>query len=180
MKKQFAALVVLVPLLLSGCAATVALTPAPHATSTTCADVSVHLPPTVDNQAQRETNAQGTGAWGTPDAVTLYCGVAVPSPTSTLPCVQVGSIYWLRASLGGTKYAFTTYGRDPAVQVQLDNSKVVAGPALDDLEGAVSYSRATGHVCTDIEDSLDPDTDATSTPTSAVTPAPGETATPSN
>lgn len=169
---SIATMVVLVPLTLSGCAATIALTPAPHATSKSCADVSVHLPETVDTQQQRLTNAQATSAWGTPSAVILYCGVAVPSPTSTLPCVQVGSVYWLRADLGKDNYSFTTYGRDPAVQVQLDAKKVVAGPVLDDLESAVTYAKPTGRVCTDIEDSLDPDTVATGTPTPAPTTTP--------
>jgi Protein of unknown function (DUF3515) len=175
-----ASLALAIPVLLSGCVATIALTPAPHATARACADVMVHLPDTVDQQSQRETNAQGTSAWGTPDAVILYCGVAVPSPTSTLPCVQVGSVYWLRDDLGGSKFAFTTYGRNPAVQVQIDNSKVVAGPSLDDLGGAVSYAPTTGHTCTDIEDSLDPDTGATPTPTPTPTVLPTPTVTPND
>jgi hypothetical protein len=49
--------------------------------------------------------------------------------------------------------------------VQVDADTVVAGPVLDDLESAVTYAKATGHVCSDIEDSLDPDTVATATPT---------------
>jgi Protein of unknown function (DUF3515) len=170
-----AALALLATLALSGCSATIAVEPAPHATDKACADVVVHLPDTVDQQAQRETNAQGTSAWGTPSAVVLYCGVAVPTPTSTLPCVQVGSVYWLRASLGKNNYAFTTYGRDPAIQVQVDATKVVAGPVLDDLESSVTYSKSTGHICTDVEDSLDPDSVATGTPTA--TPAPTATTT---
>ncbi|CAN5356640.1 DUF3515 domain-containing protein [soil metagenome] len=168
-RRPLAALALLIPVLLSGCTATIALTPAPHATDKACADVSVHLPTTVSGQVQRDTNAQATSAWGNPTSVILYCGVAVPSPTATLPCVQVGSVYWLRDDLGKNLYSFTTYGRDPAIQVQINRATVVPGPALDDLETAVTYAKATGHVCSDVEDSLNPDTVATPTPTPAPT-----------
>jgi hypothetical protein len=101
----------------------------------------------------RETNAQGTGAWGTPTAVILRCGVAEPAPTSTLPCVLVDDVYWLRDGTNAPSYVFTTYGRSPATEVIVDSNAVSPGAALYDLVGAVSFTTETG-ACTEIEDSL--------------------------
>ena len=117
-----AALSVVTASLLSGCAATVALEPAADAVNTVCADMVVRLPDTVaDDLDLRETNAQGTGAWGTPDSVLLRCGVEPPAPTSELPCVLVGSVYWLRDGTNAPNYVFTTYGREPATEVIVDS-----------------------------------------------------------
>ena len=78
-------------ILLVGCTAAVPLQPAADANNPACADVIVHLPATVADQAERETNAQATGAWGDPAAVLLHCGVPVPGPTTT-PCLNVNGI----------------------------------------------------------------------------------------
>lgn len=164
-------LAVLAPLVLSGCAATVALEPAADATNVDCAAVVVHLPSTVSDEPLRETNAQGTGAWGTPSSVLLKCGVDVPAPTAALPCVLVGSVYWLRDDTDAPNYAFTTYGRDPATTVYIDQDIVTApGAALLELENAVSFSHTNGHECSSIEDSLNPD--STLVPTATPTPTP--------
>ncbi|MCU1425762.1 MAG: hypothetical protein JWM51_2053 [Microbacteriaceae bacterium] len=139
---------------LSGCARTVALNPAENASDTECADVVVRLPETVSDLPIKETNAQGTGAWGADtSAVLLRCGVPVPDPTSTLPCVLVDEVYWLRDDADAPNYVFTTYGRDPAVEVIVDQETVSPGAALYDLANAVSFTTETG-ACTDIEDSL--------------------------
>jgi hypothetical protein len=143
----------LVAVTLSGCAATVALEPAAQATNAGCAEISVRLPDTVSGLAQRETNAQGTAAWGTPTAVILRCGVAEPVPTSTLPCVLVDEVYWLRDDTNAPNYVFTTYGRSPATEVIVNRDAVSPGAALFDLVGAVGVATPTGG-CTEIEDSL--------------------------
>ncbi|PPH38330.1 DUF3515 domain-containing protein [Rathayibacter sp. AY1E3] len=150
-------------LLLSGCSASVALEPAPDATSTGCAEVSVRLPDVVAEQPERETNAQGTAAWGTPAAVILHCGVEVPGPTTDL-CVNVSGVDWIidETQKDEDIYTLTTYGRDPAVEITVDQSRASGSSAALDLANAVSYVPQTRE-CTDVSDAdtLDP----TDTPT---------------
>jgi hypothetical protein len=161
--------------LLSGCAPIVALQPAADAENVGCASVVVHLPESVAgrdvDQLQRETNAQGTGAYGTPDSVFVRCGVEPPAPTADLPCVLVGDVYWLRDATNEPTYIFTTYGREPATEVVIDSTYATPGVVLYDLEGAVAQSTVVGG-CTEIEDSLGttPTTEPTETPTSSPTP----------
>ena len=138
---------------LAGCTQTVALEPADNAIDVGCAEIIVRLPDTVSELEIRETNAQGTAAWGTPTAVILRCGVAEPAPTSTLPCVLVDDVYWLRDDTNAPSYVFTTYGRSPATEVIVNRDAVSPGVALYDLVGAVSFTTETG-ACTEIEDSL--------------------------
>jgi hypothetical protein len=155
---------------LTGCAQTVALSPAENAEDPKCAEIMVRLPDLVGELPLRETNAQGTGAWGSPtSAVLLRCGVDVPDPTSTLPCVLVDNVYWLRDDADAPNYVFTTYGRDPATEVVVNRDKISPGSALYDLVKAVSASTETG-ACTEIEDSLGAPT--TETPAPVETPAP--------
>ncbi len=152
--KRLLAIAAIVVIALSGCAQTVALQPADDGVNAACADVVVRLPDTVNGQAKRDTNAQGTGAWGTPTSVILRCGVAVPGPTSALPCVAAGSVEWLRDDADAPNYVFTTYGHDPAIEVIIDQNVVTPGVALLDLEKAVAYSPKNGHHCVDITDSI--------------------------
>jgi len=162
-----------VSLLLSGCTAAVPLQPAPDAEAAACADVIVHLPAAVAEQPQRETNAQGTGAWGDPDAaILLHCGVPVPGPT-TLPCVTVNGVDWINDDSEAPLYRFTTYGRTPATEVVVDSSKVSGSTVLVDLSNAVSQIPATG-ACVGVEDADLPDLpgDAPSAPEVPATPAP--------
>jgi hypothetical protein len=168
-----AAFAVVVVGLLSGCAATVALTPATNATSAKCASVVVLLPDTVSTLAQRETNAQGTGAWGEPPDIVLRCGVAVPDPNS-LPCVTVDGIDWLKKDNPNEVSTFTTYGRDPAVAVTINAKDVKAdgNQALNDLAIAVAEIPATHHCAAPQEVIQDgqPVAKATPTPTPTATP----------
>jgi hypothetical protein len=154
---------------LTGCAQTVALEPAADAKNEGCAEVMVRLPDTVSDLPLRETNAQGTGAWGSPASVLLRCGVEVPDPTSALPCVLVDDVYWLRDDSEAPNYIFTTYGREPATEVIVNRDVTSPGPALFDLVGAVGATTEVS-ACTEIEDSLGADTvtpEATPTPTPA-------------
>ena len=165
-----AVLAVLSATLLSGCAASVALPVADDAINPVCASVVVALPDTVVDLPKRETNAQGTGAWGSPTSVVLRCGVPVPAPTSNLPCVLAGSVYWLRDGTKAPTYVFTTYGREPAIEVVVEQKDGVSpGVALFELQNAASISPEKSK-CTEIEDSLGADS---STPTP--TPTPSET-----
>ncbi|MFT4123385.1 MAG: DUF3515 family protein [Microbacteriaceae bacterium] len=152
----------LAALALGGCAALgfpgpVALDAAPDAADVACAAVTVALPETLADLADRDTTAQATGAWGDPAAVTLRCGVAVPGP-STLPCYELDGVYWLLDDSDDPVYRYTTFGRDPAVQVVVDQSVVSTYSVLSGLSAALAALPATGDVCTDADDT-DADTD---------------------
>jgi hypothetical protein len=132
---------------LAGCTATVSLTPADAADDPACAGVTARLPATADGQERRWTDAQATGAWGDPAVAVLHCGVDVPGP-STLPCQTVGGVDWLIDDADAPDFRFTTFGRDPAVEVYLD-SEVASGRAvLEALAPAVATLPTTGAVCT--------------------------------
>ena len=135
-----AALALMLPLasaaLLAGCSQAVPFDPAPEASDPDCAAVVVRLPDTVAGVAERETNAQGTGAWGQPASVLLRCGVEPPGPT-TDRCVSVDGVDWIIDESDAPTYLFTTYGRTPAVEVIVDNDVVSGTTAITDLSGAV-------------------------------------------
>lgn len=134
-----------IPLLvtLTGCAGPVVMTAAPMAKDARCAEVSVRLPATSAALGRRDTNAQATGAWGTPAAILLWCGVAEPTPT-TDPCVTVEGIDWIVDASDAPRYRFTTFGRRPAVSVVVDSGRVSGSSALSDLASAVSYTEKVG------------------------------------
>jgi hypothetical protein len=136
---------------LAGCASIVPMEPADDANNPGCADVIVRLPDTVAGQERRETNAQATGAWGSPASVLLYCGVDVPS-ASTNRCIQVDGIYWLVDGENEPTYLLRSYGREPAIDVVVDGAVAGPTPALRDLSRAVSFTTPNGHECTDLED----------------------------
>jgi hypothetical protein len=162
-----AAVAVLAVGLLTGCSPTVALTPAASATSAKCASVVVLLPDTVSTLPQRETDAQGTGAWGEPPDIVMHCGVPVPDPTSQLPCDSVDGIDWLLNSDRAPIYTFTTYGRDPAVSITVNAKDVKAdgNQALNDLAIAVAAIPAKHHCIAPVEVIQDGEPVAQSTPT---------------
>jgi len=129
---------------LSACTPPVALEPAPEAAKPACAAVSVRLPPEIGGLEKRETTAQATGAWGQPTAIVLHCGVPAPPPTSTLPCYTVGEVDWLVDDSDDPTFVFTSYGREPAVTVAVDNTVVAGITALESLSPAAAQLPATG------------------------------------
>lgn len=151
--RSAAGLTVLVSIALTACSPIVALTPAPDANNPDCASVIVRLPEVVGGLAQRQTDAQGTSAWGDPDAVVLTCGVPVPE-ASELPCIDKG-VFWLRDDSQEGYWLFTSFGRDPAVDVVVDRD-IASGPGvvLEDLENAVSYTPENGLRCSDTEETV--------------------------
>ena len=146
---------------LAGCAAAVPMQPADDAVNPDCANVIVHLPASVADQPERETNAQATGAWGDPASVLLRCGVQPYGPT-TLPCDNVNGVDWIRDDSADPLYTFTTYGREPAVEVTLDSEAASSSSTLVDLTNAVSVIPQTEQ-CLNVDD---------------VAPVPGDTSTP--
>ena len=145
-------------LVLAGCSQTVPVDPAPHASDPDCAAVVVRLPDVIARgseaeQAKRETNAQGTGAWGTPASVVLRCGAPVPGPT-TERCVSVDGVDWIIDETDAPRYLFTTYGRTPAVEVLVDNDVVSGTTAITDLSPAVAVIPAED-ACTSVDDAIE-------------------------
>ena len=137
---------------LAGCTPAVSLEPAADAVDPGCAEVVVRLPDTVADLAKRETDAQGTGAWGSPASVLLRCGVADTGPT-TLPCVDVNGIDWVRDDADAPNYRFTTFGRTPTTEVIVNSDSVSGTTALVDLTNAVQVIPQTSK-CTDVSDSF--------------------------
>ncbi|MET4157806.1 DUF3515 family protein [Agromyces sp. PvR057] len=137
---------------LTGCTPIVNMQAAPEATDVSCAELSVRLPDEVAEQAQRETDAQGTAAWGDPASVLLRCGVPPIGPT-TDRCVSVDGIDWVIDESDPPRYLFTTFGRTPAVEVLVDNDVVSGTTVISDLSTAVSVIPAEG-ACTSVDDAL--------------------------
>lgn len=140
---------------LTGCAPSVGVAVAPHATDPACARVVLALPEQLgDGLTELRTTSQATAAWGDPtEPVTLRCGVEVPGPTTeqcvTMETASGTSIDWLvRADAepadadtdagtddpdadpatdpGSSDWTFVTYGRDPAVEVHVPADVVAA------------------------------------------------------
>ncbi|HCS61691.1 MAG TPA: DUF3515 domain-containing protein [Microbacterium sp.] len=164
MSRRFAliAAVLLGAALLSGCSTTVHLEPADDANNPLCAEVSVGLQNAgnVADKERRWTDAQATGAWGSPgedSAIILRCGVAVPAPTSALQCASLEGIDWLVDASETPFLRLTTYGRDPAVQLFIDTGAVSSNDVISNraLVGAITSIPVTGK-CTS-PDELDED-----------------------
>ena len=141
-----------VGLLLTGCAGggTVAVEPAENASDPACPSIVLNLPETIsegDVQLEkRKTSAQATGAWGSPTAVIMRCGVPEPAPSSAT-CTTVEDVDWVNVAVEGTTYTFVSYGRTPAVEVTLDNTRASAIAALSAISPTMQrteqYSQCT-------------------------------------
>ena len=131
-----------------------ALEPAEFANDPECANMSVRLPETLLDLPRRTVNAQATGAWGSPVAVIVRCGLPLPDP-SPLPCYTLERIDWLRDDQEAPTYRFLTYGLDPATEVIVD-SEVISGTAvLGELTQAVGSQSAPVQECVDSADAFD-------------------------
>jgi len=128
--------------MLSACTPTISLEAAADSNNPACAEVSVRLPATLANEAQRATDAQATGAWGNPTSVILRCGLE-PVEVSTLPCVTASGVDWLVDESAKPSYRFITFGRNPATEVIVDSNKVAGVSVLDELSSAIQSIEAT-------------------------------------
>ena len=87
----------------------------PSAADPACSTLAERLPDRVGTRTRRTTSSDSpaVAAWGDP-AIVWLCGVAQPGPSTE--CLDISGVDWVVESLDdGT--AFTTFGRDPAVQV---------------------------------------------------------------
>jgi len=132
------------PLLLTGCSATVHLEPAEAANSGICAKLQVRLPETLDGLALRSTDAQSTAAWGEPAAVLYRCGLPEVR-LSAFKCVTSEGVDWLIDDSAAPSYRFITFGRNPASEVIIDSNKAVGVNVLDQLASTIKLQPATAN-----------------------------------
>jgi len=106
----------LIVVALAGCSSAVKVQPFEGSDTPACREVADSWPVTVGGQPSRETAVQtrGVAAWGDP-AIIARCGAPVPGPT-TDQCLDVEGVDWVADQLEDG-VAFTTYGRDPAIEV---------------------------------------------------------------
>lgn len=139
---------------LAGCSVRVPVATAPSAGDPACAAVVLALPEELGAMARVRTTSQASAAWGDPDhPVVLRCGVEPPGPT-TDQCVTAddgrAAVDWLAVPQdveAGTRWTFTTYGREPAVEVVVP-AEVAAGQStsfLTELGPAIDRVPATRH-----------------------------------
>ena len=106
-----------VALLVAACGdGAVRATPFEASDSPVCRSVADHWPTTVGSHEPRVTAVQtrGVAAWGDPPIV-ARCGKQPPGPT-TDQCLDVNGVDWILTELDDGAM-FTTYGRDPALEV---------------------------------------------------------------
>lgn len=137
---------------LAACSPTVIIEPAPHATSAACADVLLRLPDKIGDFSRRKTSSQATDAWGDPTAVVLRCGMDAPGPT-TDPCITADGVDWISAQEDEKTWRFLSYGRDPAVEVLVDPTKLPGATVLTAVSGAVSTIQKT-NACVGAQDAI--------------------------
>jgi hypothetical protein len=103
--------------LLSACSSLVEVFPPQHAAE--CERATAQWPAKVGGQDERGVDPNGgvkadAAAWGDP-AVIATCGWPALGPTDK-DCLDVDGVYWVVESLSdGVR--FTTYGREPAIEV---------------------------------------------------------------
>ena len=136
------------------CTPTVPMERAAHAILPVCAEVSVRLPKTIGDLERVNTNAQGTAAWGNPTAVLFRCGLDMPVASNEL-CTKVGDVDWLADGSHDPDYVFISYGRNPAVEVIVDNTLISGRTVLEALNDAVRVLDQE-HFCIDFTDLEDP------------------------
>ncbi|WP_344104122.1 DUF3515 family protein [Myceligenerans crystallogenes] len=129
----------------AACAPVIGVEAAPEAADPECASVVLALPDALAEDLVRiDTNSQATAAWGAPGAaVTLRCGVEPPGPSAQCQSVEGAdgtSVDWIVATDDEGTWSFTTYGREPAVEVVVPPAvmKDHTSSFVIDLAGAVS------------------------------------------
>lgn len=138
---------------LVGCSSDVPMDPAKDANNPECANVIVRLPPTLDGQERRYTNAQSTGAWGEPASALLYCGIEPSGPT-TDECVSVNGVDWIIDDSRAPLYRFEAYGRSPGLEVIVDAEQVSGTNVIAELSSSVGVLPQIRQ-CTSIADEID-------------------------
>jgi hypothetical protein len=137
----------------AACTPAVSVDVAPHAADPVCASVVLALPAELAQFGHLNTTSQATAAWGDPAApIVLRCGVDLLPPT-TDKCVTATdstgtSVDWVAVeghpdADTKARWTFTTYGREPAVEVTVPPEVTSAGSTsfLVDLGKAVAKAK---------------------------------------
>ncbi|TPG16365.1 DUF3515 family protein [Pedococcus bigeumensis] len=133
--------------MLSGCSNAVDVTAPPH--SAACEPATAHWPAKVGAQTLRDISANGGAvsdarAWGDP-AVIATCGWPAPGPTDK-ECLDVDGAYWVVEPLSdGVK--FTTFGREPAIQVLVPDAYKPEPLLLPAFGAAAKALPTNGRTC---------------------------------
>lgn len=124
--------------LLAGCSSAVRVQPFEGSDSPGCRAVAERWPATVGGQPARVTavESRGVAAWGDPPII-ARCGAPVPGPTEE-QCLDVEGIDWVVTGDLEDGFAFTTYGRDPAVEVLVPDAYAPEALVLPAFGDAVS------------------------------------------
>lgn len=118
---------------------TIEVPPGPDATNPVCADIILGAPPEVLGMERAETSSQATAAWGSgEDTIVMRCGVTPTGPTTDL-CTTLADgngveVDWIIRELEDGVFLYTTYGREPAIDVTVPLSAAPdqpSGAALD-------------------------------------------------
>ncbi len=138
--------------LLAGCAPTIGVEVAEDAADPVCAEVMLAVPKTLGEGLPKvRTNSQATAAWGEPGAaVTMRCGVTPPDVAADCQRVESADgtvVDWIVLTDGEGTWWFTTYGRDPAVEVVVPPavSEARSSSFVSDLAPAVRQVSAKKH-----------------------------------
>lgn len=124
-------------LLLTACGdQPVRATPFGASDSPVCRSVADHWPTTVGPHEPRVTavETRGVAAWGDPPIV-ARCGKQPPGPT-TEQCLDINGVDWILTELDDGAM-FTTYGREPAIEVLVPDAYETA-PMLLPAFGAAA------------------------------------------
>ncbi|MEI2777540.1 MAG: DUF3515 family protein [Tetrasphaera sp.] len=107
---------------------------------------AIAWPDAVADQPRRATDPDdpALSAWGDP-AIIARCGLEAPPPTTT-DCLRVDDVDWLVQELSDGA-AFTTYGRQPAIEVLIPDAYAPEPRWLPDLAAAAATLPHTGHSC---------------------------------
>jgi hypothetical protein len=106
--------------MLSACSSAVEIAPTPLSNGDVCREVTSAWPADVGDHARREVSDASAGAaYGDPPII-ARCGVPALGPT-TDDCIEVDGMGWVAQKLSdGTR--FTTFGRDPAIEVLIPSA----------------------------------------------------------
>jgi hypothetical protein len=110
-------------------------------------EAATRWPDTVSGQAPVETTAGSPAvvAWGDPPVV-ARCGLAALPPT-TQECLAVDGVDWVVRELSDGA-AFTTFGRDPAIEVLVPDAYAPEPLQLPAFADAARALPANGRTCT--------------------------------
>lgn len=135
--------------LLAACTPTIGVDAAPDAADPQCAPVMLALPEVLAGDLRKaRTTSQATAAWGDGGAaVVLRCGVAPPGPSPDCQRVESpgGTVDWIVQAGDDGTWRFTTYGREPAIEVVVPPAVTTSHSTsfVGDLAPAVGLVEAT-------------------------------------